>query len=97
MSNDAEFIAGLIAKAPNEKAPEYVKAKLSIKREELIAWLQSKEGDWINADIKVSAKGNWYVQVDSWKPNQGERQESRKPAQSKAPPADSFDDPSIPF
>ena len=98
MSNDAEFIAGLIAKAPNEKAPQYVKAKLSIKREELIAWLQSKEGDWINADIKVSAKGNWYVQVDSWKPNQGERQESRKPADKPAAGGGSFDpEDDIPF
>jgi len=97
MSNDAEFIAGLIAKAPNEKAPQYVKAKLSIKREELIAWLQSKEGDWINADIKVSAKGNWYVQVDSWKPKSSEE----RPTNNKPNPAaggGSYDpDDSIPF
>ena len=37
MSTDSKFINGLIVKAPNEKAPEYVKAKLSIRREELIA------------------------------------------------------------
>lgn len=54
MSNDPKFIDGLIVKAPHERAPEYVKAKLSIKREELIAWLQQQGGDWINADVKVS-------------------------------------------
>lgn len=72
MSNkDAEFINGLIVKAPHENAPEYVKAKLSIKREELIAWLQSKDGEWINADIKVSQGRKYYAAVDDWKPNQG--------------------------
>jgi len=74
MSNDNKFIGGLIVKAPNEKAPEYVKAKLSIKREELIAWLQGQSGEWINADIKDSQQGKWYCQIDEWKP-QGERYE----------------------
>ena len=69
MSNDPKFIDGLIVKAPNERAPEYVKAKLSIKREELIAWLQSQQGEWINADVKVSQGGKWYAAVDDWKPN----------------------------
>lgn len=73
MSNDnkAEFIDGLIVKAPNENAPEYVKAKLSIKREELIAWLQGRDGEWINADVKVSQGGKWYAAVDNWKPEGG--------------------------
>lgn len=75
MSNDAKFINGLIVKAPNENAPEYVKAKLSIKRDELIAWLQSESGEWINADVKVSQGGKWYCQIDSWKPNTASRPE----------------------
>lgn len=89
MSNDPKFIDGLIAKAPHEKAPEYVKARLSIKREELIAWLQGQMGEWINADVKVSQAGKWYVAVDDWKPD-GKRQESRKPATAD-------DDSEIPF
>lgn len=77
MSNDTEFVSGLIVKAPNEKAPEYVKARLSIKREELIAWLQTKTGEWVNADVKVSQGGKWYAAVDNWKPKEGgaQRQE----------------------
>jgi hypothetical protein len=74
MKSEAEFINGLIVKAPNENAPDYVKAKLSIRREELIAWLQTKSSEWINADVKVSQGGKWYCQVDAWKP-QGERVE----------------------
>ena len=91
MSNDNKFINGLIVKAPNENAPEYVKAKLSIKREELIGWLQSESGEWINADIKVSQGGKWYVAVDTWKPKEGSQ-----PRQA-APQAEAFDADSIPF
>ena len=96
MSNDTKFINGLIVKAPNDNAPEYVKAKLSIKREELIAWLQSEDGEWINADIKVSREGKWYVSVDTWKPN-GQRQAPRRePAKQESWDDKPLDD-DIPF
>jgi hypothetical protein len=62
------FIDGLIVKKPNEKAPEWIIAKLSLKRDELISWLQKQEGEWVNADIKLSKKGTYYAQVDTWKP-----------------------------
>lgn len=95
--SDIEFIPGLIAKAPGDKAPEYVKCKLSIKRAELLEWLESQTDEWINGEVKVSRNGKMYVQRDTWKPNQGERQEPRKPAQSNATPADDFEDDSLPF
>ena len=50
---------------------------MGIKREELIAWLQSEQGEWINADIKVSQGGKWYAAVDDWKPSDGGGQQSR--------------------
>ena len=99
---DIEFIDGLNAKAPNQGAPEYVKAKLSIKREALIAFLQQRDGEWINAEIKESKSGKWYVAVDSWKPNSEKSGQSDRPAQrqERQAPADSgfADDSSdIPF
>lgn len=104
MSNDTKFINGLIVKAPNGNAPEYVKAKLSIKREELIAWLQTETGEWINADIKVSSGGKWYAAVDTWQPKQGNgtpRSNAPAPARRDPPPATNFDnqpfDDDIPF
>lgn len=103
--SDIQYINGLIVKAPNEKAPEYVKAKLSIKRVELIEWLQGQTGDWINAEIKVSQGGKYYAVVDTWKPNSGQ---SERPSQESKPaqhadasygngPAPGFDDSEIPF
>jgi hypothetical protein len=71
-----EFIDGLMVKKPNEKAPEFIIANISIKREELIEWLQGKNEEWINADIKVSKeKGTYYASVNNWKPKSGEQKE----------------------
>lgn len=106
MSSDTKFINGLMFKAPNDNAPEYVKAKGSIKREELIAWLQSETGEWVNFDLKVSQNGKWYAAVDNWKPNgngtprnNAPQRKSLDPSPSKQsfdPRTDGFDD-VIPF
>lgn len=104
MANETEFVNGLIAKAPREGAPEYVKAGLSIKREELIAWLQSRDGEWINVDVKEGQSGKWYAAVNNWKPQQGNGSSARQPQREprrEAPPAnafaDDFADDDIPF
>ena len=56
MADDIEFIDGFFAKAPHENAPEFVKAKVNIKREELLSWLTSRSDDWIGADIGLDRK-----------------------------------------
>lgn len=89
----AEFVSGIIVKAPKENAPSFVKYNISIKRGELIEWLESKTDDWVNAQLKESQQGKLYLQVDDWKPNT-ERQSSNKPAQDKEP--ENIDD-DIPF
>lgn len=76
MANDGNFIDGLIVKEPHQNAPSFVVAKLSIKIDDMIEWLQGQEGDWVNGDIKISQNGKWYAAVDDWKPNQdGEREQ----------------------
>jgi hypothetical protein len=62
------FVDGLIAKKPDEKAPDWVKCKLSVKREELIAWLTNQEGDWLNLQVSEGRNGKYYAEVDTWKP-----------------------------
>jgi len=42
------FVNGLMAKKPRDQAPDWVKCNISIKREELIAWLGAESKDWIN-------------------------------------------------
>lgn len=101
MSNENEFVNGLIAKAPHDNAPEYVKAKLSIKREELRAWLDTKSEDWINLDVKVSQNGKWYAAVDNWKPNTNGTPRNNaprpEPRRAESAPVDDFGDSDIPF
>ena len=68
MSDEIEFVDGLIVKAPREGAPDFVKAAISIKVTDLILWLQGREGDWVNIDVKESKGGKWYAAVNAYKP-----------------------------
>jgi len=93
MSNDTiEFISGLSFKAPHERAPEFVKAKGSIKVADLRAWLDTKkESEWVNFDLKVSKGGKWIATVDNWKPD-GAASRPASTSSRQAPPAADFDD-----
>lgn len=70
---EAKFVDGFFVKEPHENAPDFVKCKISMKRQEVISWLNAQDEDWINLDVKKSRDGKLYAQVDNWKP--GQRQE----------------------
>jgi len=93
MANDIEFVDGLIVKAPNPRAPDFVKAQISIKVEDLGKWLREKykagEKDWINIDVKEAKSGKWYCSVSTFK------KQEEKPAAKKHPMDDLESD--IPF
>ena len=89
MAEEMEFPKGLMIKKPRDGAPDFVIASISIKREELIEWLSSKDGDWINLDVKEAKSGHWYSSVNTFKP----RQETKPGANV---PAAEYDD-GIPF
>ena len=75
MANNTEFVDGLIVKAPNPKAPDYVKANISIKVEDLGKWLREKfkAGEqWVNIDVKEAKSGKWYATVSTFKPKEKE-------------------------
>ena len=94
MAEDIEFVNGLIVKAPHEKAPDYVKAIISIKVADLGIWLREKHKsgeEWVNVDVKAAKSGKWYAAVSTFKPNQAKPQS--KPAQGRS--TDGDDD--IPF
>jgi hypothetical protein len=86
---EIEFVDGLIVKAPHHKAPDYVKASISIKVEDLGKWLREKYkagNEWVNIDVKESKAGKWYAAVSTFKPKAQESQ--AVPAK----PAGKFDD-----
>ena len=101
MSNETteiEFPDGLIVKAPRDGAPDFVKASISIKRDALIAWLQGRDGDWINLQVKEAKSGKWYAAVDNWKPKEGGQSETKQssPKHADASNGDPYGD-EIPF
>ena len=78
---DKDFAKGLFVKESNV---DFVKLKISIKKDEFTQWykekLQNKSEDWINLDVKVSKEGKWYSEVNTWKPktdNQSEMKEEK--------------------
>ena len=85
---EIEFVDGLIVKAPNPKAPDFVKAQISIKVEDLGKWLREKYkagNEWVNLDVKQAKSGTWYAAVSNWKPK------------AKADKQETPEDDSIPF
>ena len=71
---DKEFVNGIFARLPNEKAPDFVKCNLSIKRAELIEWLSARTDEWINVQVLESKKGGYYCAVDTWKPDSAKQE-----------------------
>lgn len=90
-----EFVDGLIVKKPNDNAPDFVKASISIKRSELISWLSTRTDDWINLDVKESKAGKWYAAVNDFKPSKQDITAQQRPAAS--PPLVNDLDGDIPF
>lgn len=90
MADEIEFVNGLIVKAPHEKAPDFVKASISIKVKDLEKWLGDRSEDWVNIDVKESKGGKWYAVVSTFK----SKQEERKPQRQES--SDSFDS-DVPF
>ena len=105
MSNEIEieFVDGLIVKAPHERAPEFVKAQISIKVADLGQWLREKHRageEWVNVDVKAAKSGKWYAAVNTYKkddkPKETPRQSERRPSAPTGSKLDGLDD-DIPF
>lgn len=86
---EIQFVDGLIVKAPNPKAPDFVKASISIKVEDLGKWLRAKYKageEWVNIDVKEAKSGKWYAAVSTYKPKPME------PGPAPKMPASKFED-----
>lgn len=70
---DKKFIDGLFFDR-NEKAPEYVKGKISIQVEKFIKYLTENvnEKGYVNIDLKQSQNGKYYAELNTWKPEKKE-------------------------
>jgi hypothetical protein len=75
MSDEKVFVDGMIAKKPDDNAPEFVKVKLSLKLDELGPWISAQKKadpsiEWINIEVKEGRSGKWYAERNMWKPSE---------------------------
>lgn len=90
MSDEIQFVKGLLVKAPHERAPDFVKASISIKVAELQEWLSTQSGEWVNIDVKEARSGKWFAAVNTFKP----KSDAPKPSKPESKGVD-FDDPDL--
>ena len=70
--SETQFPKGISFKVPQGNAPDFVKAKVTIKLDEAIAYLKEVQAtgeNWLNLDAKVSKQGKAYLSVNTWKPS----------------------------
>ncbi len=64
------FADGFRFEKPREGSPEFVKGRISVKVPEAIIFLEKHQNNagWVNLDLKKSAKGTLYLELNTWQP-----------------------------
>lgn len=98
MAEEKNFAEGFVFKR-NEKAPEFVVGKLSVKVDEAITWLKNNtKNGWVNIDVKKSQKGNFYMELDTWENPNANNTTAKEVVTKKAEVlTDSENDDDLPF
>lgn len=85
MSQEKIFPNGLVYKEPRPNAPAWVKASLSFKVADFIAFLQKHQTNsgWVNVDVKESKGGKLYCELNDYKPKRPDSldEPAERPAQ----------------
>ena len=90
MSEEKNFVEGLIVKLPDDNAPDFVKLKLSIKLDEFGPWVANQKSndpaiEWLNIEIKEGRSGKWYAERNMWKPSDDAKPAASAPSTSDVP------------
>lgn len=77
MESETKFIKGIYVEDPNPKAPEFVKAKLSIKCDELVIDLRKwvNRAGYVNLDLCRSKGGKLYLKVNDFEPKSEKKED----------------------
>ena len=103
MADEKIFADGFLFKR-NEKAPDFVVGRISIKVEEAIAFMkQHQKNGWVNLGVKTARSGNYYIDLDTFEAKK-ESAVDKYEAKAKPPPsvphtneAQEEDDDDLPF
>jgi len=67
MAQDEKIFADGFLFKRNEKAPDFVVGRMSIKVEEAIAFMkQHEKNGWVNLGVKTARSGNYYIELDTF-------------------------------
>jgi hypothetical protein len=87
-----------------DNAPEFVVGRLSMKVDDAIEFIKANQKNgWINLDVKKARTGNFYIELDTYSPKEGESstEAKRMPNKSQSPKSSNFDiagdDDDVPF
>jgi hypothetical protein len=97
MQQEEKIFADGFSFKRNEKAPDFVVGRLSMKVDEAIAFMKENEKKgWVNLSIKTARSGNYYLELDTYEPKTPTETEKAPASKSnpKPPPTDSAD---LPF
>lgn len=74
------FIKGLFVNRPSDKAPSFVKAKISISADTFPQFLKENVNGkgYLNFDILESKDGKYYAKLDNFKPSEQNKQEAQE-------------------
>ena len=107
MAQDEKIFADGFSFKRNEKAPDFVVGRLSMKVDEAVAFIrQHEKGGWVNLNVKTARSGNYYVELDTYEPTaqngmkpqeKVEAKPQSKPKQAKPEVEDEEDDGTLPF
>ena len=93
--SDVKFINGMFVNPPHEKAPDFVKAGISFRREQFIEWLNEQtpnEKGYIRIQVKESKEGKYYAALDDYKPTNRKEGHNKAKADGYAPEKKAFVD-----
>jgi len=97
MAQDEKIFADGFSFKRNEKAPEFVVGRLSLKVDDAVLFLKAhQKNGWVNLNVKTARSGNHYVELDTYEAPTG-----GKPTEVQAKPEpvvyEPVDDGELPF
>ena len=101
MAQDEKIFADGFLFKRNEKDPEFVIGRLSIKVDEAIEFIKANQkAGWVNLDVKKARTGNFYIELDTFEAKGKESAVDKYEAKAKptAPkPQQEEEDEDLPF
>ena len=96
MAEEKIFADGFVFKR-NEKAPDFVVGRISIKVDEAVAFIkQHQKNGWVNLGVKTARSGNYYIDLDTFEANNDSSKKEGNVA-PKAVAQEVSDDSDLPF